>query len=266
MDIYQFQSRNHTRAGSLTDLLSDPQTSSTINLIFTYLFTGLTLSFLHRNFHRFVQSRQSFSLHLIHSISSRTVLVTEVPKHLRGDKALADYFENCGWSVESVSVVREVDPLKRVLEKRTNALLQLEGAWSEWVGNPAKSVQGYDPKIYSDKNKKARQRASGDNEDEPLISGINGDQEGDEYRSGDVENQQCHAHVHTQRPRPNFRPKPFGSKVDSIEHWETKYEYADEETRSMRQKGIYEATHAAFVTFEDVKSAVGHLHDPVEAY
>jgi len=251
-----FLQRNHTRAGSLTDLLSDPQTSSTINLIFTYLFTGLTLSFLHRNFHRFVQSRQSFSLHLIHSISSRTVLVTEVPKHLRGDKALADYFENCGWSVESVSVVREVDPLKRVLEKRTNALLQLEGAWTEWVGNPAKGVSGYDPKVYKDKNK--RSRPQGEDEDDALIPGINGDAE-EQFATGDVESQQCHSHVHTTRPRPSFRPKPFGAKVDSIEHWEKKYEYADEETRSMRQKGIYEATHAAFVTFEDIKSAVSHL-------
>ena len=250
------QRGNYTRAGSLTDLLSDPQTSSTINLIFTYLFTGLTLSFLHRNFRRFVQSRQSFSLHLIHSISSRTVLVTEVPKHLRGDRALADYFENCGWSVESVSVVREVDPLKRVLEKRTNALLQLEGAWSEWVGNPAKGVTGYDPKVYQDKNK--RPRPQGSTEDDSLIPGINGD-DNDEYANGDVENQQCHSHVHTTRPRPSFRPRTFGTKVDSIEHWEKKYEYADEETRSMRQKGIYEATHAAFVTFEDIKSAVSHV-------
>jgi hypothetical protein len=192
-------------------------------------------------------------LHLIHSISSRTVLVTEVPKHLRGDKALADYFENCGWSVESVSVVREVDPLKRILEKRTNALLQLEGAWSEWVGNPAKGVQGYDPKVYSDKNKK-KQR--GGYEDEPLIPGF--EAEAGEGGNEDVENQQCHSHIHTQRPRPTFRPRPFGNKVDSIEHWEQKYQYADEETRSMRQKA-YEATHAAFVTFEDVKSAVSPL-------
>jgi hypothetical protein len=160
--------------------------------------------------------------------------------------------------VESVSVVREVDPLKRVLEKRTNALLQLEGAWTEWVGNPAKDVSGYDPKVYKDKSK--RTRSQGDNEDDQLIPGINGDTE-EQFASsnGDVENQQCHSHVHTTRPRPSFRPKTFGAKVDSIEHWENNYQYADEETRSMRQKGIYEATHAAFVTFEDVKSAVSLL-------
>lgn len=257
--------RNGTRAGSLTDLLSDPQTSSTINLIFTYLFTALTLTFLHRNFHRFVQSRQSFALHLIHSVSSRTVLVTEVPKHLRGDKALADYFENCGWSVESVSVVREMDTLKRVLESRTNALLQLEGAWTNWVGNPAKGAEGYDPNVYGDgkKAKKHRQTHRPQVEPEPLIPGlengsINNDSQGPRVDT-DVENQDehhCHSHVHTSRPRPSFRPKPLGNKVDAIDHWEKQFAYADEETRSMRQKGRFEATGAAFVTFEDVKSAV----------
>lgn len=263
--------RNGTRAGSLTDLLSDPQTSSTINLIFTYLFTGLTLMFLHRNFQRFVQSRQSFSLHLIHSVSSRTVLVTEVPKHLRGDKALADYFENCGWSVESVSVVRQMDTLKRVLDSRTNALLKLETAWTDWVGNPAKGVEGYSPYVYGDGKKATKHRqilqgqsssASNDQDQEPLIPGLgNGSSsDGPETREDeDVENQNghhCHSHITTSRPRPTVRPKPFGNSVDAIDHWEKKFMYADEETRSLRQKGRYEATGAAFVTFEDVKSAV----------
>lgn len=266
---YMYQmGRNGTRAGSLTDLLSDPQTSSTINLIFTYLFTALTLTFLHRNFHRFVQSRQSFALHLIHSVSSRTVLVTEVPKHLRGDKALADYFENCGWSVESVSVVREMDTLKRVLESRTNALLKLEGAWTDWVGNPAKGVEGYDPHVYGDGKKAKKHRRNQQSEDEPLIPGLgNGDgSEGQEDSrqaarvDEDVENQNgdhhCHSHIHTHRPRPTLRPRPLGNKVDAIDHWEKKFAYAHDETRSMRQKGRFEATGAAFVTFEDVKSAV----------
>lgn len=254
--------------------MSDPQTSSTINLIFTYLFTALTLTFLHRNFHRFVQSRQSFALHLIHSISSRTVLVTEVPKHLRGDKALADYFENCGWAVESVSVVREMETLKRVLESRTNALLKLEGAWTEWVGNPAKGVEGYDPKLYAGsggKNKQKQGQGASAEGEEPLIAGLDDErQEANQSASEDpdvdvdVEGQnghscQSHQHIHTHRPRPTVRPRPLGSKVDAIDHWEKKFTYADEETRSMRQKARFEATHAAFVTFEDVKSAVRHV-------
>lgn len=221
--------------------------------------------FLHRNFQRFVQSRQSFSLHLIHSVSSRTVLVTEVPKHLRGDKALADYFENCGWAVESVSVVREMDTLKRALESRTNALLKLETAWTDWVGNPAKGVEGYSPYVYGDGKKATKHRqilgTSTSIDQEPLIPGLSSGEASQEQRAGedvDVENQNghhCHSHITTSRARPTVRPTSLGTKVDAIDHWEKKFTYADEETRSMRQKR-YEATGAAFVTFEDVKSAV----------
>ena len=152
---------NHTQprtSPSTYDYLLDPQLSNTINLLFTYLFTGLTLIFLHRNFHRFVQSRQSFALHLIHSISARTVLVTNVPQYLRGDRALSEYFEGCGWMIESVNVCREVEPLRRILEKRTNALLKLEQAWVEWVGNPA-NVRGHDPNVYGDVGKGKKKSA-----------------------------------------------------------------------------------------------------------
>lgn len=265
-------------APSITDLILDPHTSTTINLIFTYLFTFLVLSFLHRNFHRFVRSRQAFALHLIHSISARTVLVTNVPSHLRGDRALADYFEGCGWTVESVSVCREIEPLRRVLQKRTDALLKLEEAWTDWVGNPAAaSVQGYDPNIYDPKRSNptsltASPRRFGtlipDLEDQPegqnlsdsgpsrTASGTTDTNAG--WGAGDEEAGQGESasHIHTTRPRPTYRPRWFGNKVDAIEYWEGKFRVADEQVRDLRKKGIFKASHTAFVTFEDVKDAV----------
>ena len=268
------------------DILLSPQTSATINLLFTYLFTALMLLFLHRNFHRFVQSRQAFSLPLLHSISTRTVLVTNVPSHLRGDRALADYFEGCGWQVESVSVCRGIEPLRRVLERRTNALLRLEAAWAEWVGNPAKGVRGYDPNVYAEKNKIARSlTASPKRASEPLIAGIEGEsststttptrtsnreQSTDSLSPPDSDTngleadteagEQSYAHVHMTKPRPVFRPRWFGSKVDAIQFWERKFRKADEEVRDMRKTGRFDATHVAFVTFEDVKDAVSISH------
>jgi hypothetical protein len=282
------------------DILLDPQTSAAVNLIFAYVFTALVLTFLHKNFHRFVQSRQTFALHLIHSISTRTVLVTNLPTHLRGDRALANYFEGCGWTVESVSVVREVEPLRRKLEKRTNALLRLENAWVDWVGNPAKGVKGYDPNIYNEQRGKGKnisqatdltESPSGGNDDTPLIpdldepsasssraesrsqtpgtgrsgrsdtpgwgdlldapdSGFNGasEQNGEEPQ----------VKVQTSRPRPQYRPRWFGNKVDAIEFWEKKFRAADAEVREMRRNAQFDSTHVAFVTFEDVKEAVSH--------
>ncbi|EIW68814.1 hypothetical protein TREMEDRAFT_31663, partial [Tremella mesenterica DSM 1558] len=215
---------------TLYDLILDPQTSALVNLIFTYLFTGLCLSFLHRNYHQFVVARQSFALHLIHSISSRTVLVTCVPSHLRGDRALADYFEGCGWLVESVSVCREVEAVRLVLEKRTNALLKLEQAWADWVGNPANAtIKDYDPNVYTVAK-------------------------GTPAESGPKHGTAC-VRLHTGRPRPTYRPRWFGTKVDAIEFWEREFQVADEEVKQLRRTGKFEATHAAFVTFENAKDA-----------
>ena len=89
-------------------------------------------------------SRQLFSLELVHSIPARTVLVTHLPGSLRAERPLAEYFENMGLAVESVTVCREVGSLKRLLDKRTTALLELEAAWTNYVGNPS-TVEEYDP-------------------------------------------------------------------------------------------------------------------------
>ena len=254
-----FVAGNSTAPSSLYDVLLDPQISVYFNLFFTYVFTALVLLFLHRNFHRFIQSRQAFSLHLIHSISARTVLVTNIPRHLRGDKVLAEYFESCQWSVESVSVCREVEPLKKVLEKRTKALLELEKAWAEWVGNPASGVTGYDPDLYA----KKKRAVSSSEQNQPLIpgldepsaetpseaNGINGTRDPEH-----AEDDYCH--VHTTRPRPTVRPHWFGNKVDAIEFWEREYRVADEEVRQLRRKGRFEATQNAFVTFDNIRDAV----------
>ncbi|OWZ67604.1 hypothetical protein AYX14_04653 [Cryptococcus neoformans] len=255
----------HTRS-NLYDLLLDPTTSSTIHLIFTYLFTFLSLSFFHKNFHSFVQSRQAFGLQLIHSISARTVLVSKLPTHLRGDRALAEYFEACNFSVESVNICRDVEPLKRGLEKRTWALTKMEEAWAEWMGNPAKKGSGYDPHIYSGKSTPQGQHGGAR---EGMLVDVDNSETNDTASllstspqtygsSEDTEaNSHPHAHIHIQttRPRPTFRPRWFGTKVDAIEHWEKKFKAADEEVKEMRKTGRFGATHAAFVTFEDARDA-----------
>ncbi|WWC87012.1 uncharacterized protein L201_001895 [Kwoniella dendrophila CBS 6074] len=290
---------------SFYDVLLDPTTSSTIHLIFTYLFTALCLSFFHNNFHRFVLSRQSFGLHLIHSISARTVLVSNLPQHLRGDRALADYFESCGWMVESVSVCREVEPVRRMLERRTIALLKLEEAWVDWVGNPAgKAIKGYNANVYIKPSLAGNLTTSPSSATSPqpaearLIPDLDEDNDNtneEETHQGPnlttsspqtpangssasnlAESQseaedgesRTHVHIHTTRPRPTYRPNWLGNKVDSIEFWEKEFRKADEEVKELRKKGRFEATHAAFVTFEDAKDAqtvCQVLHYPVHS-
>ena len=122
-------STNHTMPQDWLDLISDANSYLSVHLMFTYLFTILALYFIYKNYRRFIRSRQLFSLELVHSIPARTILVTNLPAHLQGERTLAEYFENMSMAVESVSVCREVGALKTLLDNRTRALLALEQQW-----------------------------------------------------------------------------------------------------------------------------------------
>lgn len=189
----------------------------------------LTLRFLFKNYKRFIRTRQLYSLELVHSIPARTVMVTHLPAHLRGERALAIYFENMGLNVESVSVCREVGSLAHLLEKRTHALLELEKYWVKYVGNPS-TVENYDPST----------SAAGTS----LIDML------------DVESQQHSSRlVIPHRDRPTLRPTWFSPKVDALELLEKKLNDYDEAVRKKRKAGKFRSTHVAFVTFETMTSA-----------
>lgn len=211
------------------DLISDANSYLTVHLLFTYLFTLLALRFTYRNYRRFIRARQLFTLELVHSISARTVMITNLPNHLQGDRALAEYFENMGLTVESVSVCRDVGTLKTFLDKRTKALLLLEKEWVKYVGNPS-TVESYDPSdIIPD-----------------------GDLNILEGQPGRL--------VVPHRKRPTLRPRWFKSKVDALEYLEARYREADESVKKWRRSGKFRSTHAAFVTFEKMSSAVSLMY------
>lgn len=152
-------------------------------------------------------------------------MVTSLPAHLRSEPALAEYFENMGLSVESVSICRELTSLKILLDERTEALLKLEGAWTRYVGNPS-TVEAYDP-------------SENVSHVDPSIL------EGQPVRL-----------VVPHRNRPTLRPGWCSGKVDALEYLETKFMEADEKVRKWRRTGRFKATHVAFVTFEKMSSAV----------
>ncbi|TFK37064.1 hypothetical protein BDQ12DRAFT_713700 [Crucibulum laeve] len=208
------------------DLISDANSYLSIHLVFTYLFTLLALYFIYKNYRRFIRSRQLFSLELVHSIPARTVLVTNLPNHLQGERTLAEYFENMNMAVESVTVCREVGSLKHLLDRRTKALLALESAWVSYVGNPS-TVEEYDP----------------EDGGLPLVD-------------TDIEGQSSQARfVVPHRQRPTMRPGWFKPKVDALEYLETQFKEADDLVKERRRKGKFRATQAAFVTFEKMASA-----------
>ncbi|KAG6844854.1 hypothetical protein H0H87_003097 [Tephrocybe sp. NHM501043] len=222
------------------DLINDANSYLSVHLMFTYLFTILALYFIYRNYRRFIRSRQLFSLELVHSIPARTVLVTDLPNHLQGERPLAEYFEHMGLAVESVTVCREVSSLKKLLDKRTEALLALERAWVSYVGNPS-SVEEYDPESMG------------------VAPLVDIDIEEAQPRRGRF--------VVPHRQRPTMRTGWFKPKVDALEYLEKQFRDADELVKKRRRNGRFKATTSAFVTFEKMSSAqvavqVAHAPNP----
>jgi hypothetical protein len=132
-----------------------------------------------------------------------------------------------------VSLGKAVDSLDMLLAKRTAALLKLENAWTEYVGNPL-TVESYDPSL----------NVRGD-----AVSLRVANEDGGE--SGGLPRL-----VVPHRPRPALRPMWFGRKVDALEWLASKFREADEAVRRKRRLGKFEATDVAFVTFEEMASAV----------
>lgn len=213
------------------DLLNDANSYLSLHLAFTYLFTLLALRSIHKNYNRFIRARQLFSLELVHSIAARTVMVTNLPNHLQGERALAVYFEKMGLTVESVTVSRDVGTLKKLLDARTDALLKLEKAWVSYLGNPS-TAEFLDPSSTVVA---------------PLID-VAGDQQ------SSLEHQ-AHRVVVPHHKRPTLRIGWF-KKVDALEFLEARFKEADEAVRAKRKNGRFRASHAAFITFEKMSSAV----------
>lgn len=213
---------------SWLELISETNAFRTLQLLSTYIFTLLTLRSLYKNYKRFIRTRQLYSLELVHSIPARTVMVTHLPQHLQGERALAVYFENMGLNVESVSVCRQLNSLAHLLEKRTRALLELEKYWVKYVGNPS-TVENYDP--FSS--------VAG-------TSVVNTDPELQNYSQ---------RFVIPHQERPTLRTRWFRSKIDALEHLEKEFNEFDAAVQKKRQTAKFRPTHVAFVTFETMSSA-----------
>ncbi|THH04916.1 hypothetical protein EW145_g5182 [Phellinidium pouzarii] len=226
------------------DLLNDANSYLSLHLLFTYLFTFLTLHFVYKNYSRFVRARQLYSLELVHSIAARTVMVTDLPNHLCGERALAVYFENMGLTVESVSMCREVSTVKKLLDRRTDALLKLERAWTKYLGNPS-NAELYDPS---------------DNAVPPLVD-IDGEQPFTRMQTASL--------VVPHRKRPTIRLGWFKPKTDALEYLEARFKEADLAVQQKRKTGKFKASHTAFVTFEKMTSAqiasqIAHAPQPLQ--
>ncbi|GAA6059229.1 hypothetical protein JCM10212_006622 [Sporobolomyces blumeae] len=264
----------------------------TSHLCFTYLFTILALVYLHRNWRRYIPLRQLFSLELAHSIPARTVMITDLPPHLRSERALADYFEgirlgedngqaSSGLAVESVVVSRAIGSMRELLERRTRALRTLEEAWAKYLGNPVpvegkSAVFGYDRDVEVERILTGQAATDGDEEQvvgngesTALAEGRlvdvdglepSGDGEGAAGTDGDggfeasLPSSPPKPNIVSSKKRPTLRPHWFAKKVDALDYYAEQFRKADEAVRK-RRRGKFRPTGTAFVTFQSLAAA-----------
>ncbi len=248
------------------DLVIDPQTTITLHLLFTYIFSLLALYMLHRNFHRFLASRQLAFVERSTSRPARTVIIQNLPDDLREEIALKDYLEDqCKWPVERVSIVKKLgSEYERALKQRTKALDKLEEAhWQyggQWNHNAAVEEQEADAGTYQTDSPvdATRDLASVDDARTPRF------EESDEFaahwsdvgQSGPSRNsslasrasrrsagprKMSNGPISKHRPQthvPNsFASRIFpwlGDKVDAISYWTEQFEKADAKVASLK--------------------------------
>lgn len=223
--------------------------------------------------------RQLFSLDHALSVPARTVLITALPVHLRSERILAQYWEDLGLTVESVSVGRNVGALKHLLADRTQKLIALESAWLKYVGNPVnkKALQaGYDrDRLVADIQEQPDGRDEGAVEAEtarvneengrlveitPPQSPVSEHQERGENETRSSNNRDLEAAERPRfalpdKPRPLIRTGILSTeKVDLLDHLAHQYRVADEAVRK-RRAGRFKPVDIAFVTFADIGSA-----------
>lgn len=239
----------------------------TSHLVFTYVVTIIAFVFLQRNWKRYIPLRQLFSLELAHSIPARTVMCTNLPPHLRSERALAEYFEGIhlgesgesgGLGVESVTVTRAVGGMKELLEKRTKALRTLEEAWCKYLGNPVpvegkKAVFGYDASIEVERivqpgaspaGTPTRDRSPERRGGEGRLVDVSEDGGHDEDLDDEADLEarlltpSRPTIINSARQRPKLRPGWFRKKVDALDYYAEQFRLADEDVKR-RRKGRF---------------------------
>ncbi|CEH17155.1 Uncharacterized conserved protein [Ceraceosorus bombacis] len=251
------------------------------HLLTLYLTTALVLRALWKGGLKFVRNRQLYALDLLPSIPARTIEMRYLPQHLRDERKLAEYWENCGLQVESTAVGRQVGGLSGMLARRANKLYELEGAWVKWLGNPTRA-EGYDPdKIAQALQSRAEQfaavqsatSANGrnptsaadiDTERAPLLSSTQ------QQQTLDMPDALASIKHPAGRARPTKRLGwlGMGRKVDLLDHLACEFFALDSAVRSMREQDRPSAN-TGYVTFVDAASAqiaAQTVHYPLPFY
>ncbi|CAG8480603.1 9758_t:CDS:2 [Acaulospora colombiana] len=193
-------------------------------VIFTWVFSLATFYFTFYNYREFSEVRHRYYCKWKNSITTRTVMVTVIPKELQTDQALKEFYESLELGpVKEAVVYRNVRKLRHALEKRAYYLRKLERSYAEYLGNPC-TYPNYDP-------------------NEALA-------EFDQDRTIDLSK---FVNKHRQKTRTGFLGI-FGKEVDKIDYYTNLFDRFDKLVEKGRH-GTYNPTSVGFVTFESITSA-----------
>ncbi|KAK4239417.1 hypothetical protein C8A03DRAFT_42961 [Achaetomium macrosporum] len=254
-----------TRLGDSDDPEDDPDNSFNRNmgylwsyLIFTYVFTGLTLYFMDKETSKVIRVRQDY-LGTQSTITDRTFRLSGIPKGLRTEEAIKDLVEKLEiGKVESVTLCRNWEELDRLMEQRQTVLAKLEEAWSVYLAHrPLKAARG----------QQDRDRDSGNGIGNDL--GAVSDGRDEEAGEGDRLLRGPGARQSFQRQRPQTRfwygfLRLQSRKTDAIGYYTEKLRQLDDKILAARKKQ-YEPADLAFVTMESIAAcqmAIQALIDP----
>jgi calcium permeable stress-gated cation channel len=222
-------------------------------MVFTYVFTALTLYFIVTETKKIIRVRQDY-LGSQSTITDRTIRLSGIPPELRSDEHIARIIEKLQiGKVESVTLCRNWGEIDNLMDERAYTLRKLEQAWTAHLGdidakrnpNPLR-VPEEEPSTEMGEEEDANEQ-----EHDNLIRGSNNHD------------------IASEKPRPTMRIwygflKLQSRKVDAIDYYEEKLRQLDEKIKAARKKE-YKPSALAFVTMDSVPAcqmAVQALIDP----
>nr|CDP22915.1 Putative protein of unknown function [Podospora anserina S mat+] len=219
-------------------------------LVFTYVFTGLTLFMLNRYTLKVIGIRQNY-LGTQSTITDRTFRLSGIPENLRTENAIKTLVEKLEiGKVESVTLCRNWKEIDELMERRTAILAKLEETWSVYISQKPKLPVGT--------------QANGDG----TASGapeVRSDEE-----AGESERLLRGGHdMQIDRPRPQARLwygflRMQSRKIDGLDYYTERLRLLDEKIIAARKK-TYEPANIAFVTMDSIAAcqmAIQALIDP----
>lgn len=255
----------HELARRLVDLeKSDRDTDNSFNrnmgylwsyLLFTYLFTGLTLYFMKRETSKVIRVRQDY-LGTQSTITDRTFRLSSIPEELRTQAAIKDLVQKLEiGKVESITLCCDWAELDKLMEERKTVLAKLEETWSVYLAHtPLEAVEpqpngGGDNGISGSTSGAPEVVDEETGEGDRLLSG--GEAQSSERR----------------RPRTRFWYgflRLQSRETDAIDYYTEKLRQLDDKITAARKK-TFEPADLAFVTMDSIAAcqmAIQALIDP----